>query len=80
MLVCLVLLVSVEWKTEVRVEVVLQLAITTMKPRANMAITASLSLSDIWSRDTMVMGRQMMTRSEIMLTVAVSAGPKSSVE
>jgi hypothetical protein len=44
------------------------LAITTKKPRAKTVPTAILSLSFICSRDTMVMGRQMMITSVKMLT------------
>jgi hypothetical protein len=44
------------------------LAITTKKPRAKTVPTAILSLSFICSRETMVMGRQMMITSVKMLT------------
>lgn len=46
------------------------LAITTKKPSAKMAATPSLSLSFIWSRETIVMGRRIMVMSVKMLTVS----------
>jgi hypothetical protein len=44
------------------------LAIITKKPRAKMAPTPILSLSFIWSRETIVIGKQMMIASVKMLT------------
>jgi hypothetical protein len=46
----------------------LLLAITTKKPREKTAATPSFCLSFIWSRETMVMGRQMIITSVKMLT------------
>jgi len=45
------------------------LAITTKKPRAKMPATPILSLSFIWRRETIVMGKQMMMTSVKMLTM-----------
>jgi hypothetical protein len=44
------------------------LAMTTKKPREKTPATASLSLSFIWRRETMVMGRQIIITSVKMLT------------
>ena len=43
------------------------LAMTTKKPRANIAATPIFCLSFICSRETMVMGKQMMITSVMML-------------
>jgi len=46
---------------------------TTKKPKAKIAPTPIFCLSFIWSRDTIVMGRQMMMTSVKMLTGSFSA-------
>jgi hypothetical protein len=44
------------------------LEITTENPKAKMAPTPILSLSFMWSRETIVMGRQIIITSVKMLT------------